>query len=146
MNDAIPDFGQEPSTELIDNIKDMIGLRDSLNRLNAEVDDYKRRIQTLEAKCFAQMESIGIQNVTININGRARTAHTRVDVYMSMNPANKEQAEHWLKENGWADLFKETINSRTMTGALKEFQNEGGEIPTELINQKVVNRVGTPRR
>ena len=145
MPDKMPTFGQEPSEDLIDRLKSMVLMRDKLASLNTAVDALKAQILETETKCFSMMESLGVTSMAVNVDGRKRTAFTKVDLYMSLNAENKEHAEKWLKVNGYSDLFKETINSRTMTTALKEFKNEGGEIPEDLINQKLVNRVSTRR-
>ena len=123
---------------LIDRLQTFILLKGSIAVLEREVKLRKDEALALEEECYTKMCDVGVQS--INIKGK--TAYCRTDVFCSMAADHKEEAGAWLKEEGYADLFYETINSRTLSAVMKEFMKDGGELPTELITMKVKNRIG----
>ena len=136
--DNIPSFEGVTTDILIDRLQEFIDLKTAIAEMDRNTKLMKDKAMALEEECYTKMCDVGVQS--INIKGK--TAYCRTDVFCSMAADHKEEAGAWLKEEGYADLFYETINSRTLSAAMKEFMKDGGELPTELITMKVKNRIG----
>ena len=136
----IPSFGFEGVTTdiLIDRLQEFIDLKADIAGLERKVKRKKDKALALEEECYTKMCDVGVQSINI----KSKTAYCRTDVFCSMAADHKEEAGVWLREEGYADLFYETINSRTLSAAMKDFMKDGGELPTELITMKVKNRIG----
>ena len=123
---------------LIGRLQEFIDLKTAIAEMDRNAKLMKDKALALEEECYTKMCDVGVQS--INIKGK--TAYCRTDVFCSMAADHKEEAGAWLKAEGYQDLFYETINSRTLSAAMKEFMKDGGELPTELITMKVKNRIG----
>lgn len=134
----IPSFEGVTTDILIDRLQEFIDLKAAIAEMDRNAKLMKDKALALEEECYTKMCDVGVQS--INIKGK--TAYCRTDVFCSMAADHKEEAGTWLKAEGYQDLFYETINSRTLSAAMKEFMKDGGEIPTELITMKVKNRIG----
>jgi len=109
-------------------------------------DKLKALMAIKEADCFLTMESLNTPRITVKIDDQPRTFFQRTDEYMNLKAKNKDVAAQYVKDLGYEYLFKETINSRSLTSAMKEFREQGGEIDTEMITIKAVARVGIRQR
>lgn len=132
----------EPCQDMMADISRFIEIDAMIRNAEADIDLLKAQRDQLEALVFQQLDNANMQSVKTSAG---QTVYRRVDEFMSINSEHHDEAVEWLKATGFADLFKESINSRTMTSALKEYRNDGGEIPTDLIKIATRNRIGIRR-
>ena len=92
--------------------------------LQKEFDDI-RKVQLPEAMEAAGMESTRLPNIG--------TVSMRTDAYASIRGGQQEEANQWMRENGFGDLIKEFIHSSTLKAFLKEQFREGEHLPEEIF-------------
>ena len=137
MSEVMSVFEGEPK-EIIPKLKKLLELKKIVTDLDKTLKEAKSNFNALEEKAFIMMEQEGIQN--LNIKGKLM--YRNVQTWASVRGEKKEDAYDWLKTSGFEDLFYETLNSRTLTSVIRDFIKEGGEVPVNLINLKVVNKIG----
>ncbi len=132
-------FENKPDNTVINGIKDLIHLKATIKELEKRVKKLKEDYAGDEERVYNLLENQDIQSVGVN----GHNAHRRVDIYAGI--ADKESVFTWLKQNGYEDMIQPGINTRTLTGVVRELidQNNGnmGAVP-ECINVNVVRRVG----
>ncbi len=110
-------------------------------QLRKDYEQAKERREALEESLFVTLENSGLQSVK-NDNG---TFFRRIDTYCSIKKGEQARAYEWLKSHKLDDIIQPTVNSRTLTATLKEWQDQGNEIPEDFINVTTKNRVGIRR-
>jgi hypothetical protein len=86
------------------------------------------------------MEAAGVTSIAIE----GKNCHRKLDRYFSLK--DKEQGFKWLRDNGLGHLILPTVNSQSLSSEMKTFQAEGGEIDTDLIGEKQVQRIGIRKK
>jgi hypothetical protein len=130
---------------------------EELKLLMMEIDDVRETDKTLkerkkalrerEEEMYIRLQNEGLMKVAVEhpISGKTFTLFPNLNRRFYLQAEKKEEATAWLKETGFEDLFKETINSNTLTAAMKEFIEQDGEIPEELIGEIQTKRIGMRR-
>ena len=145
FSDSDKDFGSE---ELSD---DMVALalkyaeeKSKIKEIEASVKERKKALAEKEETLFAAMENAGMDSFSAS----SHTFYRRVDTYASIDPALNDKALGWVKEQGYEDAIKLTVNPRTLTAIVKEVVESGGDQPEkdEGIKLRVVNRVGIRKK
>jgi len=116
----------------------------SIKAAENKIKARKRVLLEKEEKLFAMFEAIGMTTFGTG----EYTYYTRVDSYPSID-ANKVKAAHtWIKEEGFGDIIKLTVNLKSLGSVLKEVFEVTGVVPGEEdgIKIRTVNRVGVRKR
>jgi hypothetical protein len=108
------------------------------DELKKTYTEAKERRESLEESLYIALENSGFQSV----NTEAGTFYRRVDQYFSVNKEVRDEAYAWLKTQNLESLIQPTVNARTLTATMKERQDQGLNVPKELINMITKNRVG----
>lgn len=133
------EFGDEQADKsLIEMLTKVAIMKDDIAMLDADLKAKKGDYAELEGTVFAMMENEDVQKVSV----RGRTLYRKIDTYASI--ADKEAGFAWLNANDFGDLFQTTVNSRTLSAAMKEFMAEGGEID-DSITITIKRRIGMRR-
>lgn len=77
-----------------------------------------------------KMDEMGIDSVKIKGVGRLGLT---ADAYTGIEPDHKIAAYQWLRDNGFEDTIKPTINGSTLKALLKEQMRSGEVIPDDLF-------------
>lgn len=77
----------------------------------------------------ALFQSLNVDS--INTSGRQFILNPEFHASMPQNKQEKGMA--WLREKGYDMLIKEGVNAQTLTGAMKEYIQEKGELPPEDV-------------
>ena len=135
---------EQDLNSLIQSLKDLLGLKKNIKKNEDQINLWKLTVTNLEEAVFNLMSASGIQNLTIKLDGQNYNAFQKSQVFYSAIPMEKEAAWKWLKENGYENLFKESINARTLNSALNErnAETEECDIPTNLFNKFDRDSVG----
>ncbi len=64
------------------------------------------------------------------------------DIYASIKAGKKEEAYQWFRDNGFADLIKETVAPGTLKSSAKGALKKGEPFPEELFNVTPFTRAG----
>ena len=121
--------------DLLHKLKELLTLKDEINLYNNEVEDLNSKFYELEAECFDLMQQAQITNITID----GRNLYQKINRFAQI--LDKPVTHKWLKENGYADLLVENVNSATLSAVMRELEDEGGDIP-ESIRMIRKNKVG----
>ena len=129
-----------PTTELIDKLKQLKFLRESIKELEEALEKEKECFATLEKECVLLMDNNSVTKIRVD----GATMFRRTDNYISVNKEQKDDAFQWLREKDLGYLIQETVNAKSLTSAittLKENEGEDVEIPP-CINQSKAERIG----
>lgn len=104
-----------------------------------DLTDRKKALETeLKAlnKELDQAESVLVRKMTDEETPRfergGRLLYLTTRTYASPMAGAKEQLYHWLKENGYADLVKETVAVQSLASMAKELLEEDDALPEGL--------------
>jgi hypothetical protein len=87
------------------------------------------------------MEAVGIESFKTSMG----SFYTRSDFYAGISAENRQLMFAWLRDNDLGSLIKETVNSRTLSAAIKEVMAEGESIPNE-IKVSIKKRIGIRKK
>lgn len=132
-------FMEEPTSELIEKIREFQRLKEKAKGLEGRLDAVKRQVALLEQELLLLLDNSGIESIRVN----GKMLFQRTDRYMSITPDQQEEAFTWLIEKDLAELIKPTVNGRSLSSALKEMDDE--EIP-DCIQVSKVRRIGMRAR
>lgn len=102
---------------------------DALSRAQKELTE---KYDLLREKVIPEkMEAEQLSTVTLPALGRL-TVGARLRV--STKADCKHELKQWFRDNGYADLVTETINSSTLAAWYKEQLEAGNDVPEDLLN------------
>lgn len=108
----------------------LLALREEKDRLSELTKENNAEIERVEREMIEQMRVNELQNFKRNGKLFYQTAKT----WASPQVEKKELVYAWLKENGYADLVKETVHAQTFSSFVNERIEEDGEVPEDLAN------------
>lgn len=118
------------SNELTSMVHDLRDLKDRKEQLEDELKSVNGQIRALaEGKIPEYMEENEIEKFSVTGVG---TVYVQQKVYANVKADDREAFFHWLRENGSADLIKETVHPSTLNAFAKEQLSEGKELPDVL--------------
>ena len=138
IKNSDPIHFQGDPAKIIPKLRRLLKHKEMITIADQNLKDLKADYAEAENEVFIMMELESIQSINIS----NKTMYRNVQVWMNIIKDKKEDTYEWLKTNGFDDLFYETVNSRTLTSVLREFLQEGGEIPENMINIKTTNKIG----
>lgn len=101
-------------------------LEDCVKALNAEID-------ALDAKLVQAM----IDQETQSFNRAGKLFYIKTVTRASAKAGEQERLYQWLKDNGYGDLVKETVNAQTLTGFAKELLDDNNDQLPEVLADMV---------
>lgn len=126
---------EQQEKDLLYKLKELIDLYDDIKIQSDNLDETKSKFYSLEQECFSLMQQTGISNITID----GRNMFMRIDRFAQV--MDKPRLHKWLRENGYADLLVENVNSQTLSAVMRELEDEGGDLP-EYIKLIRKNKIG----
>lgn len=117
-------------------VKELATEQKRLSQIMQSITDTRKVVQN----CYDEirnhrlpdkMEEEKIEKITLAGVGTVSLAKV---VRTSIIAGNKEEFHDWLRANEFGELIKETVNSSTLSGFIKEQLNEGNEVPDKLLN------------
>lgn len=108
---------------LTDRIKDLIDMNELIKQKADELDAYQTAFDKEEEALFAKLESENIQG--IKVNGKNVFRSTRI--WASVPQDKFDAGLEWLNENGFEYIPKTTINTQTLSAAMKEYIEKEGQ-------------------
>jgi len=107
------------------NMKERIDYKkEQLKELNKAYD--KMRLEEIPNL----MDDEGIEKVSVEGVG---TLYLTSDVYASIPAPSRDGAFEWLRDHGYGDLVKETVNSSTLKAFVKGVFERGENLPEEMF-------------
>ena len=103
-------------------------LRDTKQALNNSLKDVNAEIDTVEKTLIEQMVNEEVQRFDRN----GQLFYLSSKMYASPRAGVKEELYGWLKENGYADMVKETVHAQTLNSFVKEQLDEHNITADEL--------------
>lgn len=103
-------------------------LRDQKGELTDQLKDVNSKIEELNET----MVEIMINEEMPSFKRSGRTFFLNTRTFASPKGGQREAMHNWLKENGFADLIKETVHSSTLSSFAKEYIDENDELPEDL--------------
>lgn len=111
----------------------LVNLRARKKELEDALKDINELISKTEEELISQMVEKEMQNFTRNRRQFILTNRTYANAKAGMMPAVCE----WMKDNGLADMVKESVHPQTLQAWVKEQLEEVGALPedlSELVN------------
>jgi hypothetical protein len=109
----------------------MAGLKEQLEDAKAYASAIQKDYDILRKTVLpAKMEDAGLDSMVVTGVGRI---NVRPEMYTSVIKGQNEEAHHWLRENGYDAIVKETVNSSSLKAILKECMKEGTIIPDNVF-------------
>jgi len=113
-------------------------IQDQLDTIKAISTRLQKEFDTIRLNILPEkMDEEDITNVTVTGVGRVVV---QSDLYFSIPADRKEDAYHWLKANGHADLVQETVNSSSGKAWAKEMFKKGRPLPEDLFKVSPFSR------
>lgn len=119
-----------------------------LHRLNDKMEELHRSSSTLGkfGKAYETfrketmphiLEAAGVTHVPLSEGFRVGMSS---QVFASIKPGQKTAAYDWLRSNGLGDLITDTVNSSTLSAALrKKIEDDNEEPPADLFGMAIIN-------
>ncbi len=134
----MPDFSGS-SDAVLPVLRKLKVLDEKKKELEATLEQVKQERTDTEEEAFKRMELESITQIALD----GTLWFRKVSKFFAVKGEMKEQANKWLKANGFGDLFQETVNSRTLSSELKRSEEEDKtEIPEDLFNHTTKNAIG----
>jgi len=114
--------------ELFDISDKLVILRDRKKELEDELKEVNSDITETEEQLVAAMVEEEMQNFTRNGRQFILTNRTYANAKAGMMP----EICSWMKDNGLADMVKESVHPQTLQAWVKEQLEEVGALPKEL--------------
>lgn len=115
---------------------DMFALADTLRRLKEQKDMLEEQLKEVNAaieETDAALVKLMIDEEMPRFVRNGKTFYVNTRLYASPADGQKEAMMNWLKENGYADLVKETVNANSLSSWVKEIKEEhDGQLPADL--------------
>ena len=131
----------DPASIKMEDLLEYQRLKDLEKLCKDEWQQTKNDREALEETIALSMDNAGMRSASSDTH----TFYRRTDTYMSIRKEDKEAAHQWLITHGEGGIIQETVNSRTLTSTMKEYAENGGDIP-DFIRVSVKNRVGLKKR
>ena len=117
----------------IDVLKRYSLLKQRIKKMKAELDAAETERDELRSDALAIMDAKGIGK--IEVEGRTLAPASRTWYYVKA--AEKHNAHQWLHNNGFEALVKPTVNVISLSSQLKEYADQGHDIPTDLFDKSI---------
>ena len=114
--------------ELFATADTLADLRDQKKKAEDALKEINEMISQTEEQLVAQMVEEEMQNFTRNGRQFILTSRTYANAKAGMMPKVCE----WMKDNGLADMVKESVHPQTLQAWVKEQIEEAGALPEEL--------------
>uniref|UniRef100_A0A6M3K7Z0 Uncharacterized protein n=1 Tax=viral metagenome TaxID=1070528 RepID=A0A6M3K7Z0_9ZZZZ len=123
----------------MDVLRQLAELDDAKKDFEAKLKIVKDQLTVVEDEAFKRMETESVQSIALEgvlyFRKTTKKYAAKADV--------RDKANMWLKEHGFGDLFKETIDPRTLSSELtRAVEQEEIIIPEELFNNVILNQIG----
>lgn len=117
-------------------------LADQLRALREQKKDLEERVKVLNAEIDAldaKLVQAMIDQETQSFNRSGKLFYLKTVTRASAKAGEQERLYQWLKDNGYGDLVKETVNAQTLTGFAKELMEENDdELPGDLVDMVTI--------
>lgn len=106
----------------------LVELRDRKAALEAQTKENNAEIERVERELLEQMQANDLQN--FKRSGKQFICSSKVWA----SPVDKEKVYSWMKENGYGDMVKETVNANSFNSLVKEWLDQDGFVPDEVAD------------
>lgn len=111
--------------ELSENAEKLVAYRNKKDNLKAELKETQEVIDSIEEILIKEM----VDNEISKFGHNGKTFYIRTNIFPNVDAKNKETLNEIMKENGYAEIVKETINPATLRATIKEMlDNNEGEL------------------
>lgn len=141
---------KEQIAELKNRFVELFNMKQTCKGLSDDLSDFKAKIVEEEAELYEILSDVGLTSIKTS----DLTFFQKKDRYISVK--DRESCFKWLKENGYEDVIKPTVNSKTFTSVIKElesivkeYEDDGKSIKVidpDIINEKIVYRIGVRKK
>ncbi|MDQ0340245.1 hypothetical protein J2S00_003050 [Caldalkalibacillus uzonensis] len=107
----------------------LLNLREAKEDLESRLKEINKELEKVENELVEQMRV----NELERFNFRGKLFYQQAKTWASPKKEHKEYVYQWLKENGYADLVKETVHSQSFSSLINEMLEEEGEVPDDLM-------------
>lgn len=134
VDKALPDVRKGA---LEDALRYYNGLKTSYEELDKERKRVYEQVENLSRQTIPEMmDERGVKTITLKDISYRFTVQVRMTVSMP----DKENGMIWLRKNGLENLIQETVNSSSLTAAVKQrIEKDGLDVPPELFNTNTMN-------
>jgi len=112
------EFSEIGKNTLVGKLKSFLELKNLKEELEKELKQIQKKYDITEEKLFDLMFDLDIQSVEIE----GKKVYRKVSQYPRI--INQEDFFQWLRDNGYAELIKETVNAQTLGSWYREYISE----------------------
>lgn len=127
----------------IDDIKRFIAIKKELDDIAIQEAELKRERQELEQIILAEFEEQGVQNM--RVDGRTVSLVRTIYARANTETGGTEALAQVLRENGLADLVKDSVNANTLASYVRELEKLEIPMPEAIANHVIVTPVFSAR-
>lgn len=136
--------GEEaPPASMVENLKEYARLANELRRVDAETEALKVQARAVEARLLDQFADSGCKSARVG----DLTLYVRMDRYVSKRgEVDTDRVCRALRACGLGYMVSDGYNASSLKSKIKEYQDEGVEVPgelAELLNIGEVPRLAT---
>lgn len=144
IKEAFDSSDESPPENMVDLATAYGKEKRSIKSAETVIKQRKGDLAVQEATLYALLEDAGISS----FSSGGYTYFMRVDTYASVDASKTDVAFKWLEDEDLEYLIKRTVNSRSLSSAIKTVIEETGETPGENEGIKIntVNRVGVRKK
>ncbi|MED1801821.1 hypothetical protein [Brevibacillus porteri] len=106
----------------------LVALRERKEQLKAQTENNNAEIERTERELLEQMQENDLQN--FKRSGKQFICSTKVWA----SAVDKDKVYDWMKNNGYGDLVKETVNANSFNSLVKELLDQDGFVPEEVAD------------
>ena len=127
----LPELSPEAivSPDMMKEVKAFLNLQAKKKGKEAELDIIKEELRIQEEKLILMYEQSGVDAIVIM--GKRVSPTERL--FVSAKAAEREEAMAWLRANDLGELIQENVHGRTLSAAIKEVLENGGDMPPEEL-------------
>lgn len=124
------------AAEAVDLATEMSMLKDRISDGNEVISAMNARYNEIRFNLLPEaMNAAGM----VSAAGKAslsladgRKVHLQTDMHTGIAAADRELVYDWLRENGFADLIKDTVHASTLKAFVKEQSSLGNPLPAQI--------------
>ena len=115
--------------DLIQEITNLKNLKERLDFKKDELKEIQKAYDVMRLETIPQMcEEAGVEGMKVEGVGSLILTG---DMYVNIPAASREDTHTWLRDMGYGDLIKETVNSSTLKSWAKGMVERGDDLPDE---------------
>lgn len=105
-----------------------------IKELESQLKERKARLEEAKTQLAELMFQAGQESIKF-ANGLTPKAKIQVKFFKAAG-VDDDQLFDWLNANGMGDVIKLTVHFQTLQSSLRQYTDQGGQVPAELLTEQ----------